>query len=120
VIAGKTKVKTASMVRKQSNAIVMPDWHCSFRASGTTRRRDNDESCRSTVWPKSASADFAFIRTTHKSLNEKIVDTTNLCLRTILLVVQRMLTHKLTIPTSDKHFARGDSYPSGRLRRCQV
>jgi hypothetical protein len=79
----------------------MPDWHCSFRASRTTRRRDNDRLCKSVVCPKSASAKFAFTRTTHTSLNEKIADTASLCLHANSPVVQGMLTHKTTNPTSD-------------------
>jgi hypothetical protein len=43
----------------------------------------------------------AFTRTTHISLNEKIADTASLRLHSIPLVVQGMLTHKTTNPTSD-------------------
>lgn len=79
----------------------MPDRHCSFRAPGTTRRRDNDRLCKSVVCPKLASAKFAFTWTTHTSLNEKIADAPSLCLHANPPVVQGMLTHKTTSPTSD-------------------
>jgi hypothetical protein len=44
---------------------------------------------------------FAFTRTTHISLNEKIADTASFFLHSISLVVQGMLMHNTTNPTSD-------------------